>query len=64
MVRGRGVHTAGRIAEAASGDEILVSTEILGPLDGRYRRREPCLVSRGLAEAVPTVRIEWRSPGP
>jgi class 3 adenylate cyclase/tetratricopeptide (TPR) repeat protein len=60
-VRGRGVYEAAKLADAAFGDEILVSGDSLGPLDGRYHRGEPRHVdTRESAQPLVAVPIEWR----
>jgi class 3 adenylate cyclase len=59
---GRGVHIAARIGGAASGQEILVSTDALeraGQI--RFKVSEPrALTLKGVREAVEVRAIEWR----
>ncbi|MEO6578667.1 MAG: AAA family ATPase [Candidatus Limnocylindria bacterium] len=60
-LRGKGVHQAARIAEAACGDEIVISSESLEFVPKRYARGEQRTVTgAGLAQAIPAVLIEWR----
>jgi len=60
--RGRGVHVAARIGGAASGQEVLVSTEVLeraGQI--RFQISEPrALTLKGVGEAVEVHAIDWR----
>ena len=60
--RGRGVHVAARIGGAASGQEILVSTDVLeqaGPT--RFKVSEPrALTLKGVREPVEVRAIDWR----
>jgi class 3 adenylate cyclase len=60
--RGRGVHVAARIGGAASGQEILVSTDVL-ELAGqiRFKVSEPrALTLKGLREPIEVRSIDWR----
>jgi class 3 adenylate cyclase len=60
--RGRGVHVAARVGGAASGEEILVSTDVLeqaGQL--RFKVSEPrALTLKGVREPVEVRAIDWR----
>ena len=60
--RGRGVHVAARVGGAASGEEILVSTDVLaqaGPT--RFKVSEPrALTLKGVREPVEVRAIDWR----
>ncbi len=61
VLRGKGVHQAARIAEAARGDEIVISSESLEFVPKRYARGEPRTVTgAGLTQAIAVVLIEWR----
>jgi class 3 adenylate cyclase len=59
---GRGVHVAARIGGAASGGEILASTDVLeqaGPT--RFKLSEPrALTLKGVREAVEVRAVDWR----
>jgi class 3 adenylate cyclase len=59
---GRGVHIAARVGGAASGQEILVTTEVLeqaGPT--RFNVSEPrALTLKGVREPVDVRSIDWR----
>ena len=59
---GRGVHIAARVSGAASGQEILVTTEVLeqaGPT--RFKASEPrALTLKGVREPVEVRAIDWR----
>jgi class 3 adenylate cyclase len=59
---GRGVHIAARIGGAASGQEILVSTDVLeGAGRSRFKVSEPrALNLKGVREPVEVRAIEWR----
>lgn len=57
--RGQGVHTAARIAAAASGDEILISATSLNRDDVPGQQRE--LELKGLTQPVRVVAISWRT---
>jgi class 3 adenylate cyclase len=60
--RGRGVHVAARVGGAASGQEILVSTDVLeraGQI--RFKVSEPrALTLKGVGEPVEVRAIDWR----
>jgi class 3 adenylate cyclase len=59
---GKGVHIAARVGAAASGQEILVTTDVLeqaGPT--RFSVSEPRLVSlKGVREGVEVRSVDWR----
>ena len=59
---GRGVHIAARVSGAASGQEILVTSEVLeqaGP--ARFQASEPrALNLKGIREPVEVRAIDWR----
>jgi class 3 adenylate cyclase len=60
--RGQGVHVAARVGGAASGQEILVSTDVL-QLAGltRFKVSEPrTLTLKGVREPVEVRAIDWR----
>jgi class 3 adenylate cyclase len=58
---GRGVHIAARIGGAASGQEILVSTDVLdGAGRSRFKVSEPrALTLKGVREPVEVRAIDW-----
>ncbi len=60
--RGKGVHVAARVSAAATGEEILVSTEALdgaGPI--RFGLSEPRqLTLKGVEEPVEARSVDWR----
>ena len=60
--RGRGVHVAARVGGAASGQEILVSTEVLEQAgQTRFKVSEPrALTLKGVREPVEVRAIDWR----
>jgi class 3 adenylate cyclase len=60
--RGRGVHVAARIGGAASGQEILVSTDVLQQAgQTRFKVSEPrALTLKGVREPVEVRAIDWR----
>ncbi len=60
--RGRGVHVAARIGGAASGGEILVSTNVLRQApQSRFEASEPrSLTLKGVREPVEVRAIDWR----
>jgi class 3 adenylate cyclase len=60
--RGRGVHVAARIGGAASGEEILTSTDVLEQAgQSRFKVSEPrALTLKGLREPVEVRAIDWR----
>jgi class 3 adenylate cyclase len=60
--RGRGVHVAARIGGAASGQEILVSTDVLERAgQSRFKVSEPrALTLKGVREPVEVRAIDWR----
>jgi class 3 adenylate cyclase len=58
---GQSVHVAARIGGAASGREILVSTETLDGIHSSFRASEPRpLELKGVTEPVEVVSIDWR----
>jgi class 3 adenylate cyclase len=58
---GQGVHVAARIGAAASGGEILVSTETLDGVGGTFRVSEPRTEElKGIEQPVEVVAIDWR----
>jgi class 3 adenylate cyclase len=57
--RGQGVHTAARIAAAAAGEEILISTTSLNHDDVPGPQRE--LALKGLTQPVQVTAISWRT---
>src|SRR6187397_223315 len=59
---GRGVHIAARVGGAASGQEILVTTEVLVQAGHtRFKASEPrALTLNGIREAVDVRSIHWR----
>jgi class 3 adenylate cyclase len=58
---GRGVHVAARIENAASGQEILVSTEVLeGAGRSRFKLSQPrALTLKGVREPVEVRAVDW-----
>jgi len=59
--RGRGVHTAARIAALAEGGEILTSRETAVSALPRFTTSPPRTVRlKGIADPVEVVAIEWR----
>jgi class 3 adenylate cyclase len=60
--RGRGVHVAARIGAAASGQEILVSSEVFEQAgSSRFKFSEPrTLTLKGVREPVDVRAIDWR----
>ena len=60
--RGRGVHVAARIGGAASGQEILVSSDVLEQAGlSRFKVSEPrALTLKGVREPVEVRSIDWR----
>ena len=60
--RGRGVHVAARVGGAASGQEILVSTDVLERAgQTRFKFSEPrALTLKGVREPVEVRAIDWR----
>jgi class 3 adenylate cyclase len=59
---GRGVHVAARIGAAASGQEVLVSTEVLQQAGkSRFKVSEPrSLTLKGVREPVDVRAVDWR----
>jgi class 3 adenylate cyclase len=60
--RGRGVHVAARVGGAASGQEILASTDVLEQAGHiRFKVSEPrALTLKGVREPVEVRAIDWR----
>jgi class 3 adenylate cyclase len=60
--RGRGVHVAARVGGAASGQEILASTDVLEQAGRtRFKLSEPrALTLKGVREPVEVRAIDWR----
>ena len=60
--RGRGVHVAARIGGAASGDEILVSSDVLEQAGRtRFTVSDPrTLTLKGVREPIEVRAIDWR----
>jgi len=60
--RGRGVHVAARIGGAASGQEILVSADVLEQAGQiRFKVSEPrALTLKGIREPIEVRAIDWR----
>ena len=60
--RGRGVHVAARVGGAASGQEILVSSEVLEAAGKiRFKVSEPReLTLKGVREPVEVRSVDWR----
>jgi class 3 adenylate cyclase len=60
--RGRGVHVAARVGGAASGQEILASTDVLEQAGQvRFKVSEPrALTLKGVREPVEVRAIDWR----
>jgi class 3 adenylate cyclase len=52
------VHTAARIAAAAAGGEILISSTSLNHDDGPGQQRE--LALKGLTQPVQVTAVNWR----
>jgi len=59
---GRGVHIAARVGGAASGEEILVTSEVLERAGGtRFKVSEPRMLTlKGVREPVEVRVIDWR----
>ena len=58
---GQAVHVAARVGAAASGGEILVSTESLDGIGSMFRVSEPRAETlKGLVEPVEVVSVDWR----
>ena len=59
---GKGVHAAARIAAAAEGGEILVSTASIQGVDTTLQASEPRAIQlRGISDPVKVVAIDWRA---
>jgi class 3 adenylate cyclase len=60
--RGRGVHVAARVGGVASGQEILVSTDVLEQVgQTRFKLSEPrALTLKGVREPVEVRAVDWR----
>jgi len=58
--RGKGVHTAARIAALAGGEEILASAETVQPLPGIHTGEPRSERLKGLEQPVEVVPIDWR----
>jgi class 3 adenylate cyclase len=59
--RGKGVHTAARIAAAAGADEVLVSRAALDGLDDQVATSDArALELKGFAEPVEVATVDWR----
>jgi class 3 adenylate cyclase len=58
---GQGVHVAARVGAAATGGEILVSTETLVGVGTTFRLSEPRVETlKGVDEPVELVSVDWR----
>ena len=59
---GRGVHIAARVGSAATGQEILATTEVLEQAgQTRFKVSEPrALTLKGVREPVEVRAIDWR----
>lgn len=58
--RGKGVHTAARIAALAAGEEILASRETTESITGLATSEPRSEQLKGIAEPVDVVAIDWR----
>jgi class 3 adenylate cyclase len=61
--RGKGVHTAARIAALAGGEEIVVSAETVRPLPDIRTSESRSEQLKGLEQPVEIVTIDWRGAG-
>jgi class 3 adenylate cyclase len=59
--RGKGVHTAARIAALAESGEILASASAVAGLDAQFRASSSRSVTpKGISDPIDVVSIEWR----